>query len=145
MTRIFPIRRWSDLTTNSLDEFDSIFDALIGTRVNSRDNSHTIPRANVQELEDGYVIKLAAPGFSKSDFKIHTDAGCLTISAKSETAESDSQFSSREYAYDEFTRSWKLPTSVNAADLTARYESGILSVMLPTHKKKSDRFEIKVE
>lgn len=145
MTRIFPIRRWTDLTTNSLDEFDSIFDALIGTRVNSRDNSHTIPRANVQELEDGYVIKLAAPGFSKSDFKIHTDAGCLIISAKSETAESNSQFSSREYAYDEFTRSWKLPTSVNAADLTARYESGILSVILPTHKKKSDRFEIKVE
>jgi len=145
MTRIFPIRRWSDLTTNSLDEFDTIFDALIGTRVNSRDNSHTVPRANVQELEDGYVIKLAAPGFSKSDFKIHTDAGCLTISAKSETDTSNSQFSSREYDYDEFSRSWKLPTSVNAADLTARYESGILSVMLPTHKKKSDRFEIKVE
>jgi HSP20 family protein len=145
MTRIFPIRWWSDLTTNSLDEFDSIFDALVGTRVISRDSSHTVPRANVQQLEEGYVIKLAAPGFSKSDFKIHTDAECLTISAKSETAESDSQFSSREYAYDEFTRSWKLPTSVNAADLTARYESGILSVMLPTHKKKSDRFEIKVE
>lgn len=145
MTRIFPIRWWSDLTTNSLDEFDSIFDALVGTRAISRDSSHTVPRANVQQLEEGYVIKLAAPGFSKSDFKIHTDAECLTISAKSETAESDSQFSSREYAYDEFTRSWKLPTSVNAADLTARYESGILSVMLPTHKKKSDRFEIKVE
>jgi len=145
MTRIFPICWWSDLTTNSLDEFDSIFDALVGTRVISRDSSHTVPRANVQQLEEGYVIKLAAPGFSKSDFKIHTDAECLTISAKSETAESDSQFSSREYAYDEFTRSWKLPTSVNAADLTARYESGILSVMLPTHTKKSDRFEIKVE
>lgn len=145
MTRIFPIRRWTDLTTNSLDEFDSIFDALIGTRVSARDNSHSVPRANIQELEDGYVIKLAAPGFSKSDFKIHTDAGYLTISAKSEIVESNSQFSSREYAYDEFTRSWKLPTSVNAADLTARYESGILSVMLPTHKKKSDRFEIKVE
>jgi len=147
MTRLLPIRRWSDLSVSALDDFDSIFDALMGTHLKNytRDVSHTIPRANIQELSDRYVVKIAAPGFSKSDFKIHADAGYLTVSAKQEDVPTDEKYSVKEYSYEEFSRSWKIPTTVNTSELTARYEAGILSITLPVHRKKSDGFEVQVE
>ena len=145
MTRLFPIRRWGDLSVSAFDEFDSIFDSLVGSKTHMREITHTIPRANIQELSDGYVIKIAAPGFSKSDFKIHADSGYLTVSAKSENEQTDTKYTSKEFAYDEFSRTWKLPNNINTSSLIARYESGILSITLPTQNRKSDRIEIEVE
>ena len=40
------------------------------------------PAVNVREDEDGYYIEVAAPGMSKSDFKLNLDHNRLTISAE---------------------------------------------------------------
>ena len=145
MALLYPARRWSDVSLNTFDDFDSLFDAFLGTKSSTRENTNTIPRANIQEHSEGYTIKIAAPGFSKSDFKIQADSGYLTVSAKSETHDSNEKYTSTEFSYGEFTRTWKIPQSVNTTGLTARYEAGILSVSLPTSNKKNDRVEVEVE
>jgi len=40
------------------------------------------PALNIKEKKDEFEIELAAPGFSKKDFKVTIDEGCLNISAK---------------------------------------------------------------
>jgi HSP20 family protein len=72
---------------------------------------------------------LAAPGFSKKDFEVSIDDGCLNISAeKSETKEEkDEQYTRKEFSYNSFEKRLQLPESVKDDNVKARYKNGILS------------------
>jgi len=132
-------------TYRVFDDFDTLFDAFLGDRKSVRPLSAT-PRVNVEETPGGYNIHMAAPGLSRSDFKIHTDGGYLTVSVDQKAEkEEKSTFLSREFSYESFSRSWKLPTNANAEGIGARYEAGVLTVSVPTSSKRSSRVEIKVE
>jgi HSP20 family molecular chaperone IbpA len=64
---------------------------------------------------------------------------------KEESGTSKDKYLSQEFGFArEFTRSWTLPSTVDASTISARYEAGILSVDVPTGKKKS-RVAVKVE
>jgi len=128
------------------DDFDSIFDTLIGDRRRGASTLALTPRVNVEETANGYAIHMAAPGLSRDEFKIHSDNGYLTISvdAESETKEKTS-YLSREYSYSSFSRSWKLPTGANSDGISARYDAGILTVTVPMSAKRSSKVEIRVD
>ena len=62
--------------------------------------------------------------------------GLLTIQAKheettEEKTENGDRFLRREFRYEGFTRSFKLPKTVNIEAIAAVYENGILNVVLP--------------
>ena len=92
----------------------------------------TEPALNIIETDEDFEIELAAPGFSKKDFKVNVDNGCLNISAeKSESKkESKKNFTRQEFSYNAFERSLKLPESVLEEKIKAHYEDGILSFKL---------------
>ena len=88
---------------------------------------------NVKEEEKNFLIEVAAPGMKKEDFKIELDNGVLMISAKNEESkeEKDNGYVRREFSYQDFQRSFWLPESVNANDITAQYEQGVLKLTVP--------------
>ena len=133
-------------TYRVFDEFDALFETLSGdTRISSRYLVKS-PKVNVEETSEGYDIHMAAPGLSRSDFKIHTDDGYLTVSAENkESSTTKGKYLSQEFSYSTFSRSWKLPAGVNTDAISARYDAGILTVSIPRSSKKSQRNEIKVE
>jgi HSP20 family protein len=126
--------------TSDLDYFTSLFPTA-GMPVRTNGGAyHTawVPPANVSESEKGYMIELAAPGFSRDDFQISAEDGRLTISVGARENTSREKYLLQEFGYTrEFTRSWSLPSTVDAGTITARYEAGVLSVDVPTGKKKS--------
>ena len=132
-------------TYRVFDEFDTLFDTLLGDRKISAKPLVSAPRVNVEETSAGYDIHMAAPGLSRSDFKIHTDGDYLTVSVEKSDKDDKTNFLTREYSYSSFSRSWKLPTNANPEGIGARYEAGVLTVSVPTSSKKSSRVEIKVE
>jgi HSP20 family protein len=132
-------------TYRVFDEFDTLFDTLLGDRKSGTRSIVSTPRVNVEETSAGYDIHMAAPGLSRSDFKIHTNGGYLTVSVEKSEKDDKTNFLTREYSYSSFSRSWKLPTNANVESIGARYESGVLTVSVPTNSKKSSRLEIKVE
>ena len=93
----------------------------------------TVPAVNVMEHKDEYLVTVAAPGMKKEDFKIDLDGNLLTISSeKEETKEDkDEKFSRKEYNYSSFCRSFTLPETVLRDKIDARYEEGILKLVLP--------------
>jgi HSP20 family protein len=93
----------------------------------------TVPPVNITENKDEYLVSLAAPGMKKDDFKIDVDGNMLTISsAKEETKEEkDKKFTRKEYSYSSFSRSFTLPQEVNMEKIEAKYEDGVLKLMLP--------------
>jgi HSP20 family protein len=92
-----------------------------------------IPAVNITENKDEYLVSLAVPGMKKDDFKIDVDGNMLTISSEKEETkeEKEKRFTRKEYNYSSFSRSFTLPDEVNKEKIDAKYEDGILKLMLP--------------
>ncbi len=92
------------------------------------------PAVNVVENKDAYRLEVAAPGLAKADFEVKVDKELLTISAakKVENTEENKEerYTRREFSYLEFKRSFHLPESVDANNIKASYENGVLHVII---------------
>ena len=94
----------------------------------------TLPSVNIKEDADRYEVEVAAPGFSKGDFKIEQDNDVLTISSEKKVdkeTKDEERFTKREFSYQSFSRSFTLPVTVVNEKITAKYENGILKVFIP--------------
>ena len=92
------------------------------------------PETNIYETPDAYHLELNVPGRSKEDFKIQVDQGLLTVSyeKKEETpAAEDYKAIRREFSYRSFKRSFSIENSVDANGIQAKYENGLLKLLLP--------------
>jgi HSP20 family protein len=96
-------------------------------------NSCTTPAVNIVEKEEDFQIEVAAPGFSKDDFKVNLNNNVLTISSEKENKkeEDEKNYSRREFSYSSFTRSFTLSEHVDAEKISASYKDGILHIHLP--------------
>lgn len=89
--------------------------------------------ANILKTEGGYELQLVAPGFEKEAFQINLDKDLLTISAEHKNEEEDKKenFVRREFRHQSFKRSWTLDKTIDAEKIEARYNNGVLTVVLP--------------
>ncbi len=111
---------------------DNLFNATM-TDVLGSDFTISSPSVNVEEHEDHFDLKLAAPGLEKSDFQLRIENDSLIISAekKTETEETQKRFTRREFNYSTFRRSFQLDDSIHREGISASYENGVLNVRLP--------------
>ncbi|WP_420319925.1 Hsp20/alpha crystallin family protein [Flagellimonas sp.] len=98
------------------------------------DNWNTsVPAVNIKDNTDGFELELAVPGGKKEDFKIEVDNDVLTISneARSENNENAENYTRKEFTYASFKRAFTLPETVDGSKIDAKYEDGVLKVVLP--------------
>ena len=97
----------------------------------------TMPAVNIVENKDDYKVSLAVPGMKKEDFNIDVEGNMLTISCEKEAdkEEKEHQYTRREYSYSSFTRTFTLPQEVNREKIEAKYEDGVLKIMLPKREE----------
>lgn len=115
--------------------FDEFFSRGIGEFVGN-DAQLSQPATNVTETDEAFQIQLAAPGFEKQHFSLQVENGQLVVTAKREEKAEQaptekSRVLRREFRYESFKRSFKLPNTVNQDSISAVYESGILTIGLP--------------
>ena len=106
------------------------------------------PPANIVEKADLYKIELAAPGMQKADFNVKLDGKILTISAekKAETISENEKMIRKEFGYKAFKRSFTLDEKIDATNITAKYENGILNLELPKKEEvKNGAKEITIQ
>jgi len=130
---------------NNLPHFiDSFFNDDF-LRSSSRWNQASV---NIAESEDGYRLEVAAPGFSKEDFKLEVEQNVLTISGEKKVEEKEvkENYTRKEFSYTNFNRSYTLPETVDADKIAATYENGILNVVIPKKEaaKKEDKKAITI-
>ncbi len=116
--------------------FDEFFNELpaFGKTIN---NLFT-PAANIVETADDYHVELNVPGRNKEDFNITVDKGLLTISyeKKEEAKNEDLKVVRREFSFQSFKRSFNLDDKINAEAIQAKYENGVLKLLLPKLKEE---------
>lgn len=124
--------------------FDRFFDNELfdWSNRNFSTTNTTLPSVNLKESSDEFEVEVAAPGLDKKDFKIEVNHGALTISSekRSENETKDGQkFTRREFSYQSFSRSFTLPETVESDKISARYDNGILKVVIPKREEAKPR------
>jgi HSP20 family protein len=90
------------------------------------------PAANVREDDKTYTIELALPGFTKEEISINFEDEILTVSAGKQTTENQPKYTWNEFGFrSKYERSFQLPETINADEISASFENGILYVNLP--------------
>ncbi len=91
-----------------------------------------VPAVNIKESEKEYEVEVSAPGLSKEDFQINVDRGMLNISyqKKEENTGKEAGYQYQEFSSRSFQRSFSLPDVVDEDKIGAKYENGILKVVL---------------
>src|SRR6185437_10150624 len=118
----------------TLKTLDSFLDNLLNDLpVPINNNGFNFPAVNICETNDNYELEFNVPGRKKEDFKITVDKNILSVSfeKKEEQKEENKQFIKREFSAQSFKRSFTLDEKINADDINAKYENGILQLTLP--------------
>jgi HSP20 family protein len=97
--------------------------------------SYWTPSVNIKENDDNFSLDLMVPGFSKEDFSITVEKDELIVKSESkeENSESTEQYARKEFSIHSFERTFSLPENVDAENIKANYQDGILNIIL--HKK----------
>lgn len=126
--------------TRLTNQLPSLFDRFLendmfdwSTRNFSNTNT-TLPSVNIKEDSECYKVEMAVPGFEKNDIRVELNNDLLTISSEKKIeneTRGDEQFTKREFSYQSFNRSFTLPATVENDKIMAKYENGILRVIIP--------------
>jgi len=104
------------------------------------------PPVDIFEKDDHLVIRAEIPGLPTADMDVRIENGVLTLHGeRKQDAEIREETAHRaERVYGMFTRSFTLPTTVDATKVTASYKDGILEMSIPkAEAAKPKQVEIK--
>lgn len=126
--------------------FSSLIDRFFNESLARTGGSVFTPKVDVIETENAYEVQVAVPGLNKEDFKIEINDNYLTVSGerKLSNEKKDKNFHSIETQYGSFSRSFTLPENVDGTKINAKYNNGILELVIPKDEKKVLKQVIKV-
>ena len=126
--------------------FNHLIDQFFGESVGRLGGSAStfVPKVDIIEGEKAYEIHMAVPGMSKEDFTIDLKDNTLTVSGERKLGQEGKKFSLLETQYGAFKRQFVLPENVNAEKIEAKYDNGILELVVPKDEKKLLKTTIKV-
>ena len=104
--------------------------------------SFSIPKVNIKENNQTFVLEIAVPGLTKDSFTIEVEKEILKVSSlvapttTSTETDTKTKFTRKEFNYRGFEKKFTLPKKVNVDEIEATYKDGILSVSLPKKEVK---------
>jgi len=105
-----------------------------------------MPAIDMSETDKEISIHAEIPGMDAKDIDISLNGRVLTIKGekKQEQEEKEKNYHRIERRYGSFSRSFELPADVDANNVNATYENGVLELSLPKTKEQSvKKIEIK--
>lgn len=126
ITRFNPFQEIAEMQR----QFDRVLDDA--WRDSNKVASNWMP-IDVTETDDVYTVIANLPGLSVDDINVNFHDGVLSIAGEveKETVDESSRVVVRERSYGKFNRRINLPTAINADDISASYNDGVLMLTLP--------------
>jgi HSP20 family protein len=117
------------------NEMGRIFGDLFAPQEGGTDPEETywIPTVDVSETENDFEIRAELPGVSENDVNVSVTDNRLTVKGeKRQEAETDGKNYHRvERRYGSFQRSFTLPRNVEASNIKAGFNDGVLTLSIP--------------
>jgi len=91
------------------------------------------PAVDVVEKEKEYQITAELPGLDEKDIEVNVADDVLSIRGekKEEWEEKDKNYHLSERRYGSFQRTFQLPSGIDAENIAATFQKGVLTVTLP--------------
>lgn len=115
------------------NEVDRLFGDFFGpVGATAATSGRLFPALNVWEKDDTLFVEAEVPGLKTDDLDISVIGGQLVIKGRrADFEEQGVAFHRRERGVGEFTRTIELPIDVNADDVQAKLNDGVLLLTLP--------------
>ena len=104
------------------------------------------PALDISERKDAYLVTVELPGVEADDLDITLEDGLLTIQGERHFAHdsSEQQFHRVERRYGAFRRSITLPAQVQAEQIEASFDNGVLQIVVPKMEEaKPKRIQVR--
>jgi HSP20 family protein len=132
---------------NLRDELDRLFAGpFADTAHASQLLSVWNPALDLYEDKDNVIVKAELPGMKKEEIEVSLHDGALSLSGERKSGEEfqDAETHRSERFVGRFQRTLTLPAEVQADQVKAQYQDGILTITLPkTEHAKPKQIEIK--
>ncbi len=93
------------------------------------------PAVEIAEEDKFFSVYLDVPGLKKEEIEIEIKDNRLVVSGERKTILNPDKVLRSERRYGKFSRIFTLPQDVNTDAIEARFEEGVLSVILPKVEK----------
>ncbi|MEG9438722.1 Hsp20/alpha crystallin family protein [Edaphobacter sp. HDX4] len=106
-----------------------------------------LPRVEIFERDGKYHVLAELPGLSPKDVRVEADDGALVIQGErkveQDATEGGVRRSERQFGY--FFRRIPLPQGVDPEQAKAKFQDGVLEIIMPAPSPKVERKQIPVE
>jgi HSP20 family protein len=125
------------------DPFFRLFDTFFGNEAMNEDVASRAwtPPVDIQEADDAYRLYAELPGLTKDDIEITLENNVLRLAGerKFEKDVKKDNYQRIERTYGKFSRSFALPSQVNAEGVQAQFENGVLTLTVPKAEQAKPR------
>jgi len=101
--------------------------------------TYVLPRADIREEKDSYIVSLEMPGVRKEGLEIFVENSELTIIGRRTDLPVKGELLYRESRRADFRRVFELDGSIDVDRISARMENGIVTLTLPKAEKVKPR------
>lgn len=135
---------WSGTTNPLQEEIKQVFDRFFGetdTDSSSVVTSQWVPRVDIKEEPERFVIFADLPGVDPNQIEVNMDKGMLSIRGErhSEERTESERYSRVERAHGVFYRRFALPESANPEGIQAAGRNGVLEITIPKRPESTPR------
>jgi len=120
--------------------FDDLIDDVFGAP--GFNGSGSLMRTDIREKDGMYMLDIDLPGFKKEDIKISLYNGNLTVTAEHTKSDEEKNAEGRIIRQERYmgscSRSWYVGEAIHDTDIKAEFKDGILTLELPSEKKKEE-------
>jgi HSP20 family protein len=103
-------------------------------------------KVNIIENEDNYTLTAEVPGMKEKDIDLEIKDGSMTLKGQVEESQEkeETHYRMREFSRRSFERSFTIGEGVDPDKISAKLDSGVLTVVLPK-KEEAKPKTVKVE
>ncbi len=129
--RLVPyVRRSEYPTTNRL--FEEFFNDFPFSSTPER-TENWIPSVDILEKDGNLILRAELPGMTEKQIELKLEGNTLTLKGerKMENEDKKSNYHRVESFYGSFTRSFRLPDTVDSGKISADFKNGVLTITIP--------------
>lgn len=98
-----------------------------------------LPATDISENAESYQLKVELPEIQKDDIELAIEDGYLVLSGERKYEHTDDKQHLNERFHGQFTRRFQLPDNVDETAINARFDNGMLYLLLPKTEQKKQR------
>ena len=140
LVRWEPLREMASLQNEMNRLFGTFFDTPT-TAVSGNGTRRWMPAMDLVETDEHFILRADLPGMGEGDVNIEVEDRTLTLAGerKAEHEANGEGYYRLERATGSFARSLTLPDGVDAEQITAHFENGVLEVRIPKPEERKPR------